>query len=181
VYSLKVTYDIVESRLWHYDSEEVAVMTDVMKFVNWFRVKSNAQIRQFNFADELTQMKVMKLLYYVQGTNLAVYNKKAFSDDVLAWKYGPAVEAVHTRFAGKRGIVGVITAEDLSDYKEIEDNSELSTVVHAVQDAFGDKSAIELMNQTHSERPWKETRQSDVIDPELMKIFFKTELVKNNG
>lgn len=155
-------------------------MTDVMKFVNWFRVKNNAQIRQFDFADELTQMKVMKLLYYVQGTSLAVYNRKAFPDDVIAWKYGPAVESVHSRYAGKRGIVGKITSEDLADYKEIEADPEMASVVHAVQDAFGDKSAIELMHQTHSERPWKETRQSDIIDPGLMKDFFETELVKNN-
>ena len=37
-------------------------MLSVMTFVNWFRVKSNAQMRRYDFADELTQMKVMKLL-----------------------------------------------------------------------------------------------------------------------
>lgn len=151
-----------------------------MKFVNWFRVKSNAQMRQFEFADELTQMKVMKLLYYVQGTCLAVYGTKAFADDIVAWKYGPAVESVHNAFYGKRGIVGEITDEDRQDYKEIESNSNLASVVHAVQEAFGDKSAIELMNQTHSERPWKETPQSGVIDPKLIEDFFKSEVVKTS-
>jgi len=156
-------------------------MIDVMKFVNWFRVKSNAQMRQFDFADELTQMKVMKLLYYVQGTSLAVYNEKAFPENIIAWKYGPAVEVVHNHFVGKRGIVGEITSGDLADYQEIEANSKMASVVHAVQEAFGDKSAIELMNQTHAERPWIETRQSGIIDPELMRDFFRTELVNNNG
>lgn len=155
-------------------------MEKVMRFVNWFRVKNNAQMRQFDFVEELTQMKVMKLLYYVQGTSLAVYNQKAFPNDVLAWRYGPAIAEVHDHFAGKRGIVGEITQQDLQDYQEIEANAQLATVIHAVQDAFGDKSAIDLMNQTHSEQPWQATRQSEVIAPELMKTFFKAELVKTD-
>ncbi|WP_461243377.1 Panacea domain-containing protein [Secundilactobacillus muriivasis] len=155
-------------------------MLSVMTFVNWFRVKSNAQMRQYDFADELTQMKVMKLLYYVQGTNLAVYDQKAFPNDILAWKYGPAIQEVHDRFAGKREIVGTITPEDLADYKTIEANSDLASVMDAVQTAFGDKSAIELMKQTHEERPWRETPQSGVIAPDLMKAYFKAEVVKTD-
>lgn len=35
-------------------------MTDVFKIVNWLRVTSNAEMRTYD-AEELTQMKVMKL------------------------------------------------------------------------------------------------------------------------
>ncbi len=40
-------------------------MKEVMKFVNWFRVHNNADLKRYDFAKPLTQMKVMKLLYYV--------------------------------------------------------------------------------------------------------------------
>lgn len=155
-------------------------MTDVLKIVNWFRVTNYAQMREISDADELTQMKVMKLLYYVQGTCLAVFNKKAFPNDILAWRYGPVVSEVHDKYSGQREIVGDTTKDVTAqeDYIELNADPELGTILRAVWDAFGDMSAIQLMKQTHSERPWKETEQSDVISPNLMKDYFKAEVVK---
>lgn len=131
-------------------------------------------------AEELTQMKVMKLLYYVQGTYLAVFEEKAFPDDIVAWKYGPVIESVHTKYAGQREIVGDISKdkEAQEDYKSIDSSSDLGIVLQATWLTFGDMSAIQLMNQTHSERPWKETAQSHVIAPELMRDYFRAEVIK---
>lgn len=156
----------------------VTYMKEVMKFVNWFRVHNNADLKQFDFAEPLTQMKVMKLLYYVQGVSLAVDNEKAFPEKIVAWKYGPAVEEVHKKYIGQRNITGTISQEDLDDYHEIEHDPKLRIVVNAVQSSFGDKSAIELMHQTHHETPWKETPQSNEILPQLMKEFFLKEVVE---
>lgn len=153
------------------------VMMDVFKVINWFRVKSNAQLRQYPFAEPLTQMKVMKLLYYVQGVSLAIDGEKVFPDDIVAWKYGPAVESVHEKYKGQKDIVGEITDEDLKDYGDLEAIENLSEILNAVNTTYGDKSAIELMNQSHNELPWKSTKQSDVIKPELMKEYFKQEIV----
>lgn len=153
-------------------------MKEVMQFVNWFRVHNNADLKRYDFAEPLTQMKVMKLLYYVQGVNLAVNDEKAFPEKIVAWKYGPAVEAVHQKYSGCRAITGTISQSDLDDYHEIEDDPELGAVVNAVQDAFGDESAVELMRQTHHEMPWQKTPQSTVISPELMKAFFLKEVVE---
>ena len=38
----------------------------VFKVVNWLRVKNNAELRVDPNAEELTQMKAMKLLYYIK-------------------------------------------------------------------------------------------------------------------
>jgi uncharacterized phage-associated protein len=151
-------------------------MTDVFKLVNWFRAVSNAQMRQYD-ADELSQMKVMKLLYYVQGTYLAIHGEKAFANDILAWRYGPAIKAVHDKYAGKVSIVGQLTAADLADYNEVRQDDRLEPVLTAVWQAYGDMSAIQLMKKTHEEAPWLETNQSQVISPELMADFFEREIV----
>lgn len=153
-------------------------MKEAMKFVNWFRVHNNADMKRYDFTEPLTQMKVMKLLYYVQGVSLAVNNEKAFPEDILAWKYGPAIEEVHKKYIGRRNITGTISQKDLDDYHEIEDDPKLSAVVNAVQDSFGDKSAVELMHQTHHEVPWLKTQQSNVISTSLMKDFFLKEIVE---
>lgn len=154
-------------------------LTDVFKIVNWFRVTSNAEMRTYD-AEELTQMKVMKLLYYVQGTYLALRSEKAFPNDILAWRYGPVVREVHDKYSGQTGIVGNISDDKTAqhDYESIEPSSDLGIVLKAVWLTFGDKSAIELMKQTHEERPWKETEQSDIISPDLMEDYFKAEVVK---
>ncbi|WP_395323064.1 Panacea domain-containing protein [Levilactobacillus parabrevis] len=153
-------------------------MTDVFKIVNWFRVTSNADMRTIK-ADELTQMKVMKLLYYVQGTYLAVHGEKAFSNDIIAWKFGPVVREVHEKYSGQRGIVGNLSEDPqaIADYTSIPSDSDLGIILKAVWQAFGDMSATELMQQTHTERPWQETVPNGVLTSELMTAFFKAEVV----
>lgn len=148
-------------------------MYDVFKIVNWLRVKNNEELRLDPNSEELTQMKAMKLLYYIQAASLVVTGEKMFKDDILAWKYGPVVKRVHTKYFGKRGIVGEITESDLNDYKEIDNDQETSDILNSIYEQYGHSSASDLMRQTHSERPWQETKQSCVISPEKIKNYYK--------
>lgn len=153
-------------------------MVDVEKVVNWFRVRNRADERLDESIDELTQMKVMKLLYYVQGTSLAVLNRRLFSQDIVAWKYGPAVVEVHDKYKGKKGIVGNITEKDLEDYNLLTKDKNTGPILEAVYEAFGNTSAYDLMKQTHKESPWKETEQSSVITDKSLKKFFSKIVIK---
>jgi uncharacterized phage-associated protein len=74
----------------------------VFKVVNWLRVKNNAELRLDPNAEELTQMKAMKLLYYIQAASLVVTGKRMFDNDIVAWKYGPVMQEVHDRYKGQR-------------------------------------------------------------------------------
>lgn len=148
-------------------------MYNVFKVVNWLRVKNNAELRSDENAEELTQMKAMKLLYYIQAASLVVTGKKMFDNPIVAWKYGPAVEAVHQKYAGRRGIVGTISAQDLKDYKELESNETTSSILNSIYDIYGHSSAYDLMKQTHSEKPWQETKQSQVITVDKIKDYYK--------
>lgn len=53
----------------------------VFKVVNWLRVK-NAELRLDPNAEELTQMKAMKLLYYIQAASLVVTGKRMFDNRI---------------------------------------------------------------------------------------------------
>lgn len=155
-------------------------MTDALKIVNWFRAKNFADMRTDENAEELTQMKVMKLLYYVQGVYLALYNNRAFSEDIMAWRYGPVVEEVHNAYVGKRGIVGSeISEETRKDYREVQDDEKLSQVVNSVYDAYGSMSAIDLMKQTHQETPWREASQSLPISDKSIRDYFTENIVED--
>ena len=67
---------------------------------------------------------------------------------------------------------------EIGDYQEVNSDQEAALILNAVVDAYGDMSAIELMNQTHGEAPWLETTQSQEIDVNLIKDFFVKEIVE---
>ncbi|MEK1376197.1 Panacea domain-containing protein [Limosilactobacillus fermentum] len=147
-------------------------MYDVFKVVNWLRVKNNADMRLNPNVEELTQMKTMKLLYYIQAASLSITSHRMFNNDIVAWRYGPVVEEVHEKYRGHRGIVGEITESDLNDYSELQNDYEASSILNSIYDVYGYSSAYDLMRQTHSEKPWQETPQSEVISDKAIKDFY---------
>ena len=147
-------------------------MYDVFKVVNWLRVKNNADMRTNPNVEELTQMKTMKLLYYIQAASLSITGHRMFNNDIVAWRYGPVVEEVHEKYRGHRGIVGEITESDLNDYSELQNEYEASSILNSIYDVYGYSSAYDLMRQTHSEKPWQETPQSEVISDKAIKDFY---------
>lgn len=153
---------------------------DSLQVVNWFRARNVADMRSNEMVEPLTQMKVMKLLYYAQGIMLAAYDKKLFSDDIVAWKFGPVVEKVHETYKGFREIVSLDDNETipvsegvLNDFDALTADNDASLVLETVMEEYGDKSAIELMNMTHIETPWRSTKQSEVIPVDAIKGYFK--------
>lgn len=147
-------------------------MYSVFKVVNWLRVKNNADMRLDPNVDELTQMKAMKLLYYIQAASLVIANKRMFNNDILAWKYGPVVEEVHEKYRGERGIVGTITQSDIQDYNDLQQDQETANILNSIYDVYGHSSAYDLMRQTHSEKPWQQTPRNGVIKDKCIKDFY---------
>ena len=146
----------------------------VFKVVNWLRVKNNAELRLDPHAVELTQMKAMKLLYYIQAASLVVTGKRMFDNDIVAWKYGPVVQEVHDRYKGQREIVGDISKDPqaIEDYKELQNDQQTADILNSIYDIYGHSSAYDLMLQTHNEKPWQDTPQSHVISDEKIKSFY---------
>ena len=95
-----------------------------------------------------------------------------FNNDIVAWRYGPVVEEVHEKYRGHRGIVGEITERDLNNYSELQNDYEASSILNSIYDVYGYSSAYDLMRQTHSEKPWQETPQSEVISDKAIKDFY---------
>lgn len=147
-------------------------MYDVFKIVNWLRVKNNADMKRNENVEELTQMKAMKLLYYIQAASLVVTGKRMFNENLVAWKYGPVVERVHEKYRGQRAIIGEITDADLDDYSELEQDTNTADILNSIYDIYGYSSAYDLMRQTHKEKPWQETKQSEIISDEAIKNYY---------
>ena len=69
-----------------------------MDIANYF-IHYNNYRRMETGDDLISNNKMQRLLYYAQGTMLALKNKKLFDDDICAFHYGPAVESVYNELS----------------------------------------------------------------------------------
>lgn len=126
-----------------------------------------------NLGGELiSNMKLQKMLYYMQGFHLAYFGTPLFDEEVEAWMYGPVVPSVYEHFQSY-GNHGIEYSGDVIALTREEEN-----LFNEVFRVYGAYSAIGLMNLTHNEMPWKSTRvgKGNVIDRTKMQTFFKKRL-----
>lgn len=124
------------------------------------------------FGELFSNMKLQKLLYYVQGFHLAVFNEPLFDESIEAWMYGPVVPSVYEHYQnyGNKGIEPSGEVITLSDKEE--------ALFEEVLRIYGNYSAIGLMNFTHNEMPWRDTPEGkgNIISQDKLKEFFRTRL-----
>lgn len=116
----------------------------------------------------ITNLKLQKTLYYVQGYSLRVMETPAFDETVCHWQYGPVVPIVYFAYSTNG-------ADPLSVNEQIELPS-LKRTEEALYNKVIDKclelSAQELVSKTHKEDPWLKTTDRDTISQEEMRKFF---------
>ena len=141
---------------------------DVLEIAN----KIIAKPSKSEFEGLICNMKLQKMLYYMQGFHLAYFDTPLFNEDIEAWMYGPVVPSVYEYFKSY-GNSGITYDKDV-----IMLSKEEETLFNEVYRVYGDYSAIGLMNLTHSETPWKSvpTGVGSIIDKEIMKSYFKKRL-----
>lgn len=101
----------------------------------------------------ITTMKLQKLVYYSQAWSLVWDEKKLFEEDVEAWANGPVVRNLFNYHRGMYEISSV----SIGNSRLL--NQEQQDTVDAVLDYYGDKSAQWLIDLTHMEEPWIQTRK----------------------
>lgn len=122
--------------------------------------------------DTISNLKLQKMLYYMQGFHLAFFDTPLFDDDIFAWQYGPVVPSVYKEY--KRYDAKAISLPE-GDIIRLTDDEE--TVFDNVYAEYGQFSAVALMNMSHAEIPWKTTEISQVINKEKIREYFKTQIV----
>lgn len=142
-------------------------MANVFDVANWF-LHYNQWLRESvdEDTDNITNLKLQKLLYYAQSAFLALQDEPLFDEEIYAWAHGPVVESVYQKYK-KYGSSGINNIEQFT----ISDKEE--KVLRQVYDTFGAYSAWGLRNLTHSESPWQETSQNGVIPRDKMKAYFR--------
>ena len=129
--------------------------------------------------DNITHLKLQKLIYYVQGWFIGIHEEPLFRDRLEAWVRGPVQPGLYQRFK-------------IYDYNPIDENPvcpdfkdiKIKKLLNYVLDRYGKYNAIELEKMTHQEPTWINARRglsprengNKVISTDSMKEFFKNEL-----
>lgn len=139
------------------------------------KILAKGSEESYNGGELISNMKLQKLLYYMQGFHLAYFNTPLFDEEIEAWMYGPVVPLVYDHFQSNedRGI-------PYND-KVVELTHEEDRLFNDVFRVYGQYSAIGLMNLTHRETPWTSTPigRGNIISKDKLKSFFKKKLRKN--
>ena len=141
---------------------------DVAKnIINIYNAKVDELVSNYDIIPEyITNLKLQKLLYYVQAICLMAFNKKAFSSKILAWSYGPVVSEVYNQY--KENHANGINSEKI--VKKI--SAGLYRIIDEVVNSYGSMDATKLIDFTHEEEPWIETKNNEEINIDSIKRYF---------
>lgn len=125
--------------------------------------------------ENLTNLKLQKLLYYADAWSLALRDQPLFDEQFKAWVHGPVLLSQYHRFKELkwRSIEGDITKPQLDD--------ELKRHLDEIIDVFGSETAVALELMTHREKPWIEARgdlpptepSTNAISKETMRDYYR--------
>jgi uncharacterized phage-associated protein len=121
--------------------------------------------------DNMTNLKLQKLLYYAQGFYLAMRRgERLFPESLIAGKHGPVVRSVFSHYQHLDGQpIGRLSKFDADRFRP-----EVKEILIAVHETYGHFTATRLESMTREESPWRKTRSNCVIATGLMVSYFET-------
>lgn len=138
---------------------------DVMAIANNIIKKSNDN------GIRISNLKLQKMLYFAQGESYRENNEPLFSSELQAWQHGPVSPIVYSEYCFY-GASPIPNPDDVQDLDECENK-----IIDSVIEKYGNMDVWDLVDLSHSQKPWKETYNSshngNVIDNDLIKEQFK--------
>lgn len=150
-----------------------------------------------NYSNEseitITNLKLQKLLYYVQAAFLIETGKPCFEENIINWRHGPVITEVYDEFKSYASM-NIDPVEEYSVF-EIGENFSFEFKVKKYQDnpikpcerniikkvvnAYKDMGPWELVNRTHEEDPWLiDSERNGKITLESIENYFKEDQYK---
>lgn len=140
------------------DSFNVPVKDVALWLINYNNSHENA--------DFITNLKLQKLLYYAQALSLKYTGKTLFNESIYAWEYGPVVNEVYQEYKDF-GRQPIQTDEKAPDF-----SGDVRVILEDTYEEYGQFSAWKLVEMTHNDPAWKETKRNCNISIERMKELF---------
>lgn len=120
------------------------------------------------FQNKIDELKLHKLLYFVQRECLADTGTVAFNDEFRAWKYGPVLLAVREAYKNN------------SFPKNYNIPDKLKEVINIVFAEYAQRSSWSLIDATHRELSWRNARKG-IPDGEKGNNIMELEDIKKDA
>ncbi|WP_447045323.1 Panacea domain-containing protein [Vreelandella sp. H-I2] len=119
---------------------------------------ANAFIRKARDSgnNDLTPMKLLKLVYIAHGWSLGINNRPLFLEEVQAWKYGPVIPELYEQVKQYRSSPIQSELEEPSFNSHIDEGDQ--ALIDQVWNTYGKHDGIRLSSITHKPgTPWDKT------------------------
>lgn len=119
----------------------------------------------------LTPLKLQKLLYLAQGWSYVWDNRPLFQNEFEAWQYGPVNVEVYEYY--KRYGRAEIPVSEGRFIPRMDDDAR--ETLDAVWERYCSSSAFELVELTHTQKPWIKAYSDNVgIKNSEIKSYFQS-------
>lgn len=137
---------------------------DIAKYIIWYCKEEGYSI---------SNLKLQKLLYFVQAQFLVTLGVPAFDENIEAWDFGPVVPEVYQYFKiwGNSEIPRMVVKE--ADARIFRRDQE---IINEILDECAPYSAIALVDITHHQAPWCDAYEkycNNIITPKIIKEYFE--------
>lgn len=122
----------------------------------------------------ISNLKLQKILYFIQTYFLIKTDKPCFADKIEAWNFGPVVPVVYRKYKqfGSADIPAI--GGEIADDESIIADSD-KEMINAVVDRFKNFSAVDLTWLSQSQSPWENAYadgEGSEITAEALKEYF---------
>jgi uncharacterized phage-associated protein len=156
--------------------------------MNAFPVANHILWRANKDADDISPMKLQKILYFLHGWYLAITGQRLVDEGFMRWQYGPVVPSVYRelRHYGAMPIDDYIkqydenTGQFLPFFVNTNALPQFNDVLERVWQQYRGFSAIQLSSMTHQAgSPWALTTPNDQIEDGLIQQHFVQQAFQN--
>lgn len=135
---------------------------DVAKYIINYEKSQNRYV---------SNLRLQKLLYFIQAQFLVTNNSACFSDTMEAWDFGPVIPAVYHEYKifGSSSILRFATSNTI--YIDEKD----CFLIGRILDKCSFYTTTELVSIIYNQTPWKEAYENkfdNTISLDSMRIFF---------
>lgn len=121
----------------------------------------------------ISNLRLQKILYFIQAEFLVATGNPCFREDIQAWDFGPVIPEVYQvyKFYGSSNIPDVYDGSNTFSFIKDKDKR----IIQEMIEECNKFSAIELVNITHNQAPWKDVfikYQNNKIENEEIRNYF---------
>lgn len=96
----------------------------------------------------ITNLKLQKLLYFIQGEYYKKQKKRLFDGEFYAWKLGPVIPSEYYKYA-------VYSSTAIPKQEEVRIEEKDSKLLDMFLRKYALFSTWDLVNKTHAQDPWR--------------------------